>query len=282
MTTAAFRPADESTFCVTLIDWQGTLDAAHVLERFMNFFTDAGRSPSVWLASYAGREASLGGAAEVQAVIEEHAASCFELTLRHEREGLRGAWDVSCLFYDANNEHEKTKGLSCLQIAASSSLVRDAGLVAESMARFVAERAEFSYGYAFTAAYGLDLETYGPGLATSGAICPDLEDPYAWQKELVRAMSARTARPHHDGLLRFVYPRNFLGESLLRMRIDEMDLAAWIVSERMGRLTKLARNLWCWDLDEEQMQSARLALGRRGKLVAFKPRLERSGRRRLP
>lgn len=37
----------EETFCITLVDWRGALDAREVLDRFMKFFADAGRSPSV-------------------------------------------------------------------------------------------------------------------------------------------------------------------------------------------------------------------------------------------
>lgn len=266
------RIRSEDTYCVTLIDWRGALDAARILARFAAFFADTGRTPSVWLASCGADQQAISGASEVSKIIEQDAGACFELTQRHEREDFRGAWDVSCLFYDANNECEQTKGLSCLQVAASSRLVGDKAGVSESLARFVADNAEFSYGYAFTAPYGLDLEVYGPGLATSGSICPDLEDPYAWQEKLRHAMSARTARPHHDGRLRFVYPRNFLSEPLLRAQVGETDLAEWIVRERMGHLVKSANNLWTWDLSDAEMNAARLALGQRGILAAFRNR----------
>ncbi|MCV6433203.1 hypothetical protein [Pseudomonas aeruginosa] len=260
----------EETFCITLVDWRGALDAREVLDRFMKFFADAGRSPSVWLASSGPDQRMISGQPEIERALREKAAACFELTLTHERADVHGTWDVSCFFYDANSEHEQTKGLSCLQMAASSSLIEDTGSVSESIARFVAESAEFAYGYAFTAAYGLDLETYGPGLATSGALCPDLEDPYAWPRELRQAMSAHAPRPHQDGKLRFLYPRNFLSESLLRMRIDEVDLETWIQDERMGYLKRSAPNLWTWDLNQAEQNAARLALGQRGKLVAFR------------
>lgn len=266
------RIRSEETFCVTLVDWQGALAARQVFEQFMKIFSDAGLSPSVWLASHGMDQGVISGWQEIENTLKERVASCFELTLRHERDDFPGAWDMSCLFYDANNEHEQTGGLSCLQVAVLASRVADKDAMSASLAKFVADRTAFCYGYAFTAAYGLDLETYGPGLATSGAICPELEDPYAWPKELLQAMPHHAARPHRKGMLRFVYPRNFLSESQLRMPVDEVDLQTWIRKERMGCLEKLANQLWAWDLDEEEIHSARIALGRRGKLLAFRVR----------
>lgn len=268
------RIRSEETFCVTLVDWQGALNARQVFEQFMKIFSGAGLSPSVWLASHGTEQRAISGRPEIEKTLKESAAGCFELTLRHERDDFPGAWDMSCLFYDANNEHEQTRGLSCLQVAVLASLVADRDAMSASLAQFVADHAAFCYGYAFTAAYGLDLETYGPGLATSGAICPELEDPYAWPKELLQAMPAPAARPHRKGMLRFVYPRNFLSEPQLRMPVDEVDLQTWIRRERMGRLEKLENQLWAWDLNAQEVNSARLALGRRGKLLAFKARPE--------
>lgn len=272
----------ESMYCVTLLDWRGALDAQRVAERFLAFFAQCGRAPSVWLASYGAEQKQVSGKARVDKLLRENASACFELTLRHEREEFAGTWDVSCLFYDVSNANEGTGGLSCLQLCAARQLIPDENEVGESLARFVADEAEFCYGYALSAPYSLDLETYGPGLASSGVLSPALEDPYAWQKELMRTLPAREARPHQQGLLRFVYPQNFLSEAQLRIPVDGADLEAWIRAGGRGRLVPLSPHLWSWHLDDSEIEQVRLELGQKGRLVAFKTRAEPKVRSRLP
>lgn len=70
----------EEMFCFTLVDWRGAPDAGHVLERFMKCFFDAGKGPSVWLASTGLGQREIAGQSEVETAIEGNAAACLEPT----------------------------------------------------------------------------------------------------------------------------------------------------------------------------------------------------------
>ncbi len=51
----------ESMYCVTLLDWRGALDAQWAAERFLAFFAQCGRTPSVWLISYGAGQKRISG-----------------------------------------------------------------------------------------------------------------------------------------------------------------------------------------------------------------------------
>jgi hypothetical protein len=260
---------NDEMFCVSIIDWKGQLKADQILSEFLKALREASAEPDVWLSSTrVGRE--LRGKRAVLDEVSSDPAGVYELTIRRTRREVQGTWIASCLFYDANNPNEPTKGLSCLQFAVPMRLVTESNAIARSFALLVDEQASFGYGYAFKAPYSLNLETYGPGLASSGVLAVGQEDPYAWQTSLCSTLSQGT-RPHQRGMLRFVYPLNFLGPELLDSRVHEESLASWIAANpSRGILSKIGRNLWEWSISEEEISEIRQQLGMLGKLIAYK------------
>ncbi len=260
---------NDEMFCVSIIDWKGQIKTGHVLSEFLKKLRDSGAEPDVWLSSTkAGRE--LRGKRAVLDEVSNDPDGVYDLTIRRKRREIEGTWIASCLFYDANNPNEPTKGLSCVQFAAPMRLIADSTAIARSFALLVDEEASFGYGYAFKGPYSLNLETYGPGLASSGVLAAGQEDPYAWQSSL-RSTLTHGPRPHQRGMLRFVYPLNFLSTELLDSRVNEESLASWIAANASrGTLLKIGRNLWEWSIPEEEIFEVRQQLGMFGKLIAYK------------
>jgi len=261
-------PNDEM-FCVTLIDWKGQIRANKVLLAFLQTLKEFSAEPDVWLSATAKGE-ELRDKRAILNEVSRDPDGVYELTLRSTRREMQGTWTASCIFYDTNNPNEPTKGLSCLQFSAPTRLALDCRSVARSFALLADEEASFEYGYAFNAPYSLSIETYGPGLASSGVLAAGQEDAYAWQRSLNSALAQGT-RPHRRGMLRFVYPLNFLGTQLVDSPVNDESLASWIEAHpSRGVLSKIGRNLWEWSIPEKEISEIRRQLGALGKLVAHK------------
>jgi len=260
---------NDEMFCVTLIDWKGQIRANKVLHAFLQTLEGFSAQPDVWLSATAKGE-ELRGKRAILSEVSRDPDGVYELTLRSTRREMEGTWTASCIFYDTNNPNEPTKGLSCLQFSAPTRLILEYRRVARSFALLADEEASFEYGYAFNAPYSLNIETYGPGLASSGVLAAGQEDGYAWQRSLNSALAHGT-RPHRRGMLRFVYPLNFLGTQLVDSPVKDESLASWIKAHpSRGVLSKIGRNLWEWSIPDEEISEIRRQLGALGKLVAHK------------
>jgi hypothetical protein len=269
--------------CLTLLDWAPALSASEVFEMFIQFFENVGAKPSIFLGSAGIESKTIGSKKSLLKTLTERNEECFDIVLRRERDDFRGAWDVSCMYYDANNRFESTKGLSCLQVAVSERLCNFQSDYFKDVVTFLANRARPCYGYAFTATYATNLETYGPGLAGALPIDNQIEDAYSWSLALGKAMRERVERPHQLGLQRFVYPENYLSAIHLDKKVEGISLRSWInAASRRGNLTTLTRDLFVWVVPTDHINDVRISLGEAGLLVGYKqPQSQTSIRSKL-
>jgi hypothetical protein len=275
---------NEPFSCLTLIDWAPALSAAEVFAMFMRFFEHLDASPSIVLGTVGRESKAIGSKSGLIKTLAERSEECFDIVLRRERDDFRGAWDISCMYYDANNRFESTKGLSCLQVAVSERLCNFQSAHFKEVIEFLANRARPCYGYAFTAPYATNLETYGPGLAGTLPIDNQIEDPYAWSLALAKAMQERTERPHQLGLQRFVYPENYLSAIHLDRKIEGVSLLDWINADsHRGSVNTLAHDLFVWVVPNEHLHDVRISLGEAGLAVGYmRPQKPVSTKVKLP
>lgn len=76
-------------------------------------------------------------------------------------------------------------------------------------------------------------------------------------------------RYSHDGLLRDVFPVNFLSVAHLQAPVGDQTLAEWIADGSRGLLAEIGGGLSSWTLNPEQIPDVRDELVRAGKLIAY-------------
>jgi len=255
-------------FCITFVGWKEPVNSKNVINLFLDFFSIAEIPPSVWIAASDEDGKAVLGKRKIH---RDRDYEYYELTLRHERKEVKGTWDVSCIFYDTNHPNEPTKGLSCLQISMSLSLIKDKYLMLLNFYDFIARFISFGYGYFFCSPYSINQEVYGPGLASSGVLCKKSEDPYLWSMKIMESISKKTRMPYEEGFLRFVYPGNFLNKTQLSARIEDESLESWIKSSLAhGSIKKISDEISLWSLTDEQLEFVRCFLGQNNLLISFK------------
>jgi hypothetical protein len=274
----------ETVNCLTILDWQRPLPANDAFELALRLFNSMNAEPSIWLGTYGANQSRMSSRRAFQKVIQQQPELCFDFVLRREREDFAGVWDISCMYYDASNANEPTKGLSCFQFAFNEKLAGFNRAMFDQIAKSIADKAGFQYGYAVQAPYGVIGEEYGIGLAATLPIDSELEDAYAWPRTLSIDMRLKQNRPFTRGLLRFVYPLNYLSRRQIDHPVGDKSLKEWIESAAdRGNLTWLCDELFVWQVPEEQIRAIRVALGESGLLVAYKaPSMKQPDKKRLP
>jgi len=131
----------------------------------------------------------------------------------------------------------------------------------------LSESCEVTYGIAYQRPFELGPAAYALG-AVVGLDYGD-EDAHLigdWFRE-------RMGRNRHvRGLLRDVYPLNFLSRPHLETPVDGQPLADWIeAAPGRGELAPFADGLWCWSIPQQSLEDLRAILRPRGLLIAGHP-----------
>jgi hypothetical protein len=111
-----------------------------------------------------------------------------------------------------------------------------------------------AYGIGFRRAFGLGPIYYAMNLATVG-VDKDERLRISWWQE------ARERQLFRAGMLRDVYPWNFLNASQLAARVGDLSLENWIRQDaRRGTLVPFASELTLWEVPDEVIPAVRQVL----------------------
>jgi hypothetical protein len=111
-----------------------------------------------------------------------------------------------------------------------------------------------AYGIGFRRPFGLGPTYYAMNLATVGVSSEESLRISWWQE-------ARERKLFCAGMLRDVYPWNFLNASQLAARVGELSLENWIRKDaRRGSLTPFASELTLWQVPDEVIPDVRQVL----------------------
>lgn len=124
---------------------------------------------------------------------------------------------------------------------------------------------EPSYGIGFRRDMDLGPSLYGGGLAqglnTWGKEGQEVDKINVWGD------AGMNQRVYEEGILRDVYPWNFLTEAQLSGKSDGINLREWISENaRHGRLSPFAKQVWLWEVSDSQMSGVRRHLKKAGLL----------------
>lgn len=162
--------------------------------------------------------------------------------------------------------HASTSDALCNIVCKCSvaSLMRDAMMpIAKEIIQIVKPR----YGIGYVRPHHL-----GPGMYAIGIVQGLGPDGYGIPGEMTAAEEAEANSISHwgsgivagvweRGLLRDVYPWNFLIKPQLDARVGGMTLREWIEQdEKRGKLDALADGIWFWELEATLIQRVREAL----------------------
>jgi hypothetical protein len=129
---------------------------------------------------------------------------------------------------------------------------------------------EVVYGVAYQRPFELGPDAYALGMgAGMGYSTEDMARSHRigdWFRERMRR------NRHVQGLLRDVYPLNFLSRPHLENPVDGQPLAEWIAAAAgRGELAPMADGVWCWSVPPESLEGVRAILRPRGLLIAGHP-----------
>jgi hypothetical protein len=159
---------------------------------------------------------------------------------------------------------------SYAQVGARSSL---ATLSAESMlpiARTLAGalKPAYGFGHRMPHADGPELYVFGMGHG------PGIASGEAYEEERNQCRWGDMAMPmqlYRQGVLRDVYPWNFLTEPQLTRKVQGLPLARWIArSPRRGRLSPFWEGMSLWEVEEADRPQVREALWQAGVIFNWK------------
>jgi hypothetical protein len=121
------------------------------------------------------------------------------------------------------------------------------------------------YGYAYQRKFSPGPLFYPYGVLGGNDIIPDKEedDITRWGLTYKYPDSG-----YHLGLLRDIYPYNFISQAHFDEKVGDQTLREWIDKDpARGTLTQLSDTLWSWQVDAEQTESVRAALAPTGIII---------------
>lgn len=181
-------------------------------------------------------------------------------------EGVESLWDGVNLEVGINLD------IKCFRLSFDSSILAIGAPPLLEICKEIVEVLNPNYGIGFTRIFGLGPSLYAMGVIF-GDICA-LSDKekvkigkwgsYGMEKEVFRA-----------GMLRDVYPWNFLSNSQLKAKRQNQTLEEWI-GERRGRgiLSRLTKGMFLWSLDEQEIPAVRKAMYKADRIFDYERHVE--------
>jgi hypothetical protein len=129
------------------------------------------------------------------------------------------------------------------------------------LAKRIIQTTRPGYGIGYTRPHQLGPSVYAVGIV-QGIGTPGERTP-AEEAEAHRIShwgDGAAARVWEKGLLRDVYPWNFVSTHQLHARVSGVPLKEWIRRGGRGELEQLSEDLWFWELDPELIPAVREAL----------------------
>jgi hypothetical protein len=144
------------------------------------------------------------------------------------------------------------------------------------IARAIAESTGASYGIGYSRRHRLGPNMYAIGIAQGLGICSDNPDGASEGDEIEASRishwgHAMRGRLWDKGLLRDVYPWNFLSPPLLEAPIEGLPLSRWIERDpARGKLEPFANGMVFWEVDTALISGVREALEKADLLFDWK------------
>jgi hypothetical protein len=164
-------------------------------------------------------------------------------------------WDPECSYAD---------------VVARSSLATLSAVSMLPLARSLAQDLNAAYGFGHRMPHGDGPEWYVCGIGHGGKILSGK----AYEEACNQARWGDMAMPmqlYRQGVLRDVYPWNFLTEPQLTRKVQGQPLARWIGKDpRRGRLSPLCEDVMLWEVDEADRAQVREALRQAGVIFNWK------------
>lgn len=169
-------------------------------------------------------------------------------------------------FIFAVDLHDEPNGNKTLVLCWDDQIIKFDQFYIEKLAKDLYEYLEPAYGYTYQRPFEL-----GPVFYPFGVIAGlDFGEP---ERKLISKWGNEYSYEDGDyktGLMRDIYPINFLSESHFSHEIEGQSLKDWIESSsEHGELKKLTDNLWSWWVPEDKIAKIREIFIPTGLLLSF-------------
>ncbi|KMJ44108.1 hypothetical protein AB204_16085 [Xenorhabdus khoisanae] len=148
-----------------------------------------------------------------------------------------------------------------------------------SFIKLLVEKINFSYGII----YNTDKITkafYYAGGDNLASIYP-YENPSIFKRETPGRFNGKER--YNDSMLRMVYPYNIINNSHLEIKIENVNLKKWILSDKEnGSLEKLNDELWLWKVEQTYLNKVNQVCGEADILIAWKTLSSKKIAKKLP
>lgn len=190
-------------------------------------------------------------------------------------DGVNGMWiaalppEVGTEMFDFvcdMNLHQGPNGRSTFSLCWDDQIIKFGRQYFEDLAQDLYAFLEPAYGYGYQRLFKLGPSFYPYGiLAGIDSFSQEADQITKWGDEY-----CYDSGRYRTGLLRDVYPINFLSHEHFVENIDGQTLKSWIESSsEHGELRQLAENLWSWWMPEENIAVVRERLIPAGLLLSY-------------
>lgn len=154
---------------------------------------------------------------------------------------------------------EVTLGRSCAVFAGRSSLVDESSML--DMAHRAIGHLRPDYGIAYDRESRLGPVEYAMGLSCG---VDSFSGPkYEESVKISQWTEGMAQHVYRNGLLRGIYPHNFLTDAQLSRNVRGGTLASWIQEDgNRGSLVEFQGHVWLWSLDDSEIGNVREVLER--------------------
>lgn len=139
---------------------------------------------------------------------------------------------------------------------------------------FIAGKVNFKYGISFCLKKPFEILNYFEG--NNFTTIYENEDCGVWGLELKKMADKENI------VLRMVYETNILNDEYFQIKIDDINLKQWILSDsRNGEIEEIENKKWLWQVSSEQLIRVNDELGKLGVLLAWKEKYVK-GKKKIP
>src|SRR5262245_2142783 len=261
----------EECSAVAFYGFRPSAKGAEAFYRAMvEWFNQLGYPPTTAGVGGAGFGSGMGSFRRASAKLEKRGfrkVRSFELeaTLPDDPGSDRRDYYVSAA-YDADRDGQY------VDMIARSSLATLSATSLLPIARAVALNLKPDYGIGFTRRYEWTPEFYVMGMNTEYYARGDFHPAAVDDDEAGRiaewSLTGMPDQVYRDGVLRDVYPWNFLTRPQLRRRIGKVSLERWIQQDaRRGTLGAFAGDMFLWEVRQRNIPGVRKVLRQAGAIL---------------
>ena len=172
-------------------------------------------------------------------------------------------------FIFAVDLHDEPNGKKTLVLCWDDQIIKFDQFYIENLAKDLYEYLEPAYGYAYQRPFKLGPSFYPFGVS-SGLDYSEEEEKEADQISKWADEYGYEDGDYKTGLMRDIYPMNFLSEVHFKQKIEGQNLKSWIESSsENGELKQLADNLWSWWVPKDKIPAIREKFIPTGLLLSF-------------